>query len=137
VVRAGARPSAIRLAYAGADGLSIDESGALRIETAMGPLRDSPPVSHQIVDGARVTVESRYALIKGADGEEQYGFEVGGAYRSDSDLIIDPGIEYSTLLGGSGDDVATGIKVDAAGNPTSPAARPHWISRRRPARSTR
>ena len=115
VVRAGARASDIRFAYAGANGLSIDESGALRIETAMGPLRDSPPVSHQIVDGVRVPVDSRYALINGADGEAQYGFEVGG-YRSDRDLIIDPGIEYSTLLGGSADDVATGIKVDAAGN---------------------
>src|SRR5262245_17897291 len=116
LVHAGARLSDIRFAYAGAKGLSIDDSGALRIETAMGPLRDAPPVSHQLVDGVRVPVESRYELISSADGEQQYGFDIGAGYRPDRDLVIDPGIEYSTLLGGSGDDVATGIKVDAAGN---------------------
>ena len=115
-VRAGARPADIRLAYAGTTGLSIDQSGALMIATAMGTLRDSPPISHQVIDGVRVPVQSRYALTRTKAGEFEYGFEIGAGYRADHDLIIDPGVEYSTFLGGSSHELGTGIQVDAAGN---------------------
>jgi hypothetical protein len=115
-VRAGARPADIRLAYTGASGLSIDGSGALLIETGMGTLRDSPPVSHQMIDGVRVPVDSRYALVKGTADDAEYGFDVGDSYRPDHELIIDPGVEYSTFLGGSSHELGNGIKVDTAGN---------------------
>src|SRR3989442_855068 len=115
-VRAGARPADIRLAYTVASGLSIDGSGALLIETGMGTLRDSPPVSHQMIDGVRVPVDSRYALVKGTADDAEYGFDVGDSYRPDHELIIDPGVEYSTFLGGSSHELGNGIKVDAAGN---------------------
>ena len=61
-MRPGARPSDIRLAYAGAAGLSLDESGALSIDTPAGVLRDAAPVAYQEADGTRVPVPSRYAL---------------------------------------------------------------------------
>ena len=115
-VLAGARPADIRLAYDGAMGLSIDKTGALLIETAMGTLRDSPPVSYQMIDGERVPVDSRYQLISGTAGHAEYGFALGAGYRPDHELIIDPGLEYSTFLGGSSHELATGVKVDAAGN---------------------
>ena len=114
-LRAGATPAAIRLAYAGARRLAIDEAGALLIETALGTLRDSPPLSYQVIDGRRVVVESRYVLHEAADDAE-YGFALGPGYRPDRELIIDPGVEYSTLLGGSSHELAAGIKVDSAGN---------------------
>ena len=113
-VRAGARPADVRLAYAGATGLSVDKTGALIIQTEMGTLRDSPPVSYQVIDGVRVAVESRYADDRRRQLE--FGFTVGAGYRPDRELIIDPGVEYSTFLGGSSHELATGIKVDAAGN---------------------
>ena len=53
-VRAGAHPADVRIAYAGATGLSVDKTGALLIQTEMGTLRDAPPVSYQVIDGARV-----------------------------------------------------------------------------------
>jgi Beta-propeller repeat len=115
-VRAGARPSDIRLAYTGATGLSVDGSGALLIETGMGTLRDSPPVSYQMINGRRVPVESRYVLIEGTADAAQYGFAVGASYEPDHELIIDPGLEYSTFIGGASHEVAAGIQVDAAGN---------------------
>ena len=46
----------------------MDETGALLIDTDMGTLRDSPPVSYQLVDGVRVAVESRYVVLTGAAG---------------------------------------------------------------------
>ena len=110
-VRAGARPENIRLAYAGADGLVLDGAGGLLIETPLGALRDSPPVSYQEIDGVRVPVESRYVL-KGAE----YGFAVGAGYRRDRELVIDPGLDYSTFLGGTSHERADGIAVDSSGN---------------------
>ena len=115
-VRPGANPAQIQLAYEGANGLSIDSSGAVRIDTAMGVLKDAPPMSYQMIDGAAVRVESAYALTSGSDGRSDgYGFRVGG-YQRDRELVIDPGLEYSTFLGGASDDMGTGIKVDANGN---------------------
>jgi hypothetical protein len=111
-VRPGAPVSNIRLAYTGASGVSLDPRGALRIDTPAGVLRDAPPVSWQEIDGARVPVESRYVL--NADGE--YGFAIGAGYRKDRELIIDPGLDYSTFLGGAGDDSGARIAVDSAGN---------------------
>ena len=128
-VAPGARPADIRLAYAGANGLRLDGDGALVVQTPLGALRDAAPVSHQQIDGRRVPVDSRYEL--GADGE--YGFAVG-AYRPDQPLIIDPGLEYSTLIGGSSHEQVHGAAVDGDGNavvvgltqssdfPTSPGA---------------
>jgi hypothetical protein len=115
-VKAGARPADIHLAYTGAAGLSIDDSGALLIATPMGTLRDAAPASYQIVDGRRVTVGSRYVLLGSASTAAEYGFEVGADYQPDVELVIDPGIEYSTFLGGSSNEQIGGIKVDAAGN---------------------
>ncbi|NUR78493.1 MAG: hypothetical protein HOQ28_19680 [Thermoleophilia bacterium] len=109
-VRPGARPSDIRLAYAGARRLAMDAAGNLLIESPVGTLRDSHPVSHQDVAGVRVPVASRY-LLSG----NRFGFAVG-RYRHDRDLIIDPGIEYTTFIGGSSDEIGNGIAVDGNGN---------------------
>jgi hypothetical protein len=115
-VHPGARPSDIRLAYAGATGLALDARGALRIKTGLGTLRDAPPVSYQRIAGKRVPVSSRYVLRGSAKGKApRFAFEVG-SYRHDHVLIIDPGIEFTTFLGGSAHEAGNGIAVDGAGN---------------------
>ncbi len=97
---------------------SIDGSGALALQTDLGTLRDVPPSSYQMIDGARVPVNSGYVL-DAADsvtkGVRPYGFSLG-SYRHDSELVVDPGIEYSTFLGGSSHELAAGIAVDATGS---------------------
>jgi hypothetical protein len=113
-VRPGARVSDIRLAYAGATGLALDARGALRIRTGLGVLRDSAPVSYQRVAGKRVPVQSRYVL-KGGGASLRFAFAVG-AYRHDRALIIDPGIQFTTFLGGGSNEIGAGIAVDANGN---------------------
>ena len=45
----------------------------------------------------------------------QYGFAVGSGYDPGHELIIDPGLAYSTFLGGASNETGTGIAVDAAG----------------------
>ena len=115
-VRPGARPADIQLAYTGAAGLTLDGKGGLLIKTALGVLRDSPPVSYQEIAGARVPLESRYVVKEGSGAQEGFGFGVGAGYDPGYELIIDPGVQYSTFLGGSSHELAAGIKVDAAGN---------------------
>src|SRR6185436_5241708 len=116
-VRPGADPSLIQLAYRGADSLAVDRTGALSIGTVMGTLKDAPPFSYQVIDGVQVPVWSGYDVrVDGDHGERAYGFTLGAGYRRDTELVIDPGLEYSTFLGGSSDDIGNGIKVDGSGN---------------------
>ena len=115
-VHPGARTSDIRLAYAGATGLALDKKGALRIKTGLGTLRDAPPVSYQRIAGKRVAVHSRYVLRGSGKGKApRFAFAVG-SYRHDHVLIIDPGIQFTTFLGGAAHETGNGIAVDGAGN---------------------
>ena len=62
LVRPGARVRDIRLAYRGAKRLSLDRQGNLRIDTSLGVLSDTRPLSYQLVAGKRVPVASSFAL---------------------------------------------------------------------------
>jgi len=106
LVAAGADPKRIRLAWDGAKSLAITSNGALELATDAGTLIDSAPVSFQ--DGK--TIESRYML----DGGNAFGFAVKG-YDTKRPLVVDPGLEYWTFLGGTREDGGYGIAVDATG----------------------
>jgi hypothetical protein len=110
LLRPGATPADIRLAYGGASGLSVNGAGELLVQTPLGALRDERPVSYQQIEGRQVTVASGFALGAGS----AYGFTVG-AYDRSQPLVIDPGLVYSTFLGGSGNDQGFAIAVDASG----------------------
>ena len=115
-IRPGARVSDIRLAYAGADGLALDAAGELRIQTAVGELRDSAPVAYQERDGMRVPIESRFTLGPSNGSAREYGFAVAADYDRGRELVIDPGLDYSTFLGGASHESATAVAVDGSGN---------------------
>ena len=112
-VQAGADLSRIGLAYGGADGVSVGKGGNLLIQTPLGTLRDSRPRSYQRIGGKHVPVDSRYAVKSGGNA---YGFALGSSYDPRHPLVIDPGIEYSTFLGGSAADRGNGVVVDGAGS---------------------
>lgn len=113
-VSAGARPDDIQLRYAGATGLALDHEGGLVVGTPAGDLRDSAPIAYHDVDGAQVPVDAQYVVSDGgARGE--YGFALGADYHPEHPLVIDPGLDYSTFLGGSSHELAGGIAVDADG----------------------
>jgi hypothetical protein len=111
LVRPRAVVDNIQLAYEGTNGLSVDREGNLQLRTALGVLTDSHPVSYQEIDGRRVSVKSHFVL--GGDGRFSFAL---GSYDEARSLVIDPGLLYSTLLGGSNVDQGRGITVDAAGN---------------------
>jgi hypothetical protein len=110
VLRPGAKVADIRLAYRGTGALSLDRAGNLRIPTPLGVLRDERPVSYQQIGGRRVPVASRFSLA----GRHSFGLALG-AYNPRYPLVIDPGLVYSTFLGGTGTDQGFAIAVDSGG----------------------
>jgi hypothetical protein len=110
-VAAGADVGAVHLAYGGARGLALGPDGSLLVDTSLGTLRDTAPVSYQWRGGRRLPVRSRYVLR--GDG---YGFALGAGYDRTQPLVIDPSIAYSTLLGGAEADTATAVAIDRRGS---------------------
>jgi uncharacterized protein YcfJ len=115
IVAPGANPNTIRLAFDGAERLSLDAVGNLVLHTASGgDVIEHAPVVYQELGGVRQDVAGNYRI--GKDG--QVGFQVG-AYDPSRPLVIDPVLSYSTYLGGAGStgfDTAFGIAVDQSGN---------------------
>ena len=119
VVAAGADPESIRLRFTGAERLAISDAGELVVHTAVGELRQPPPVIHQLVDGIRRVIAGGYVLA----GDRDVSFRLGGYDRS-RPLTIDPVLAYSTFFGGGTDEIGWDIAVDAGGNAYVVGARP-------------
>jgi hypothetical protein len=111
VVAPGSDPKAIALAFEGADNLEVDAQGDLVLAVNGGELRLRKPLVYQEVDGRRKPIAGNYILKP----RSRVGFQVA-AYDTSKALVIDPVLVYSTYLGGSGVDRASGIAVDGSGN---------------------
>ena len=111
VVAPGADPNRISLKIEGAKSVKVDAAGDLVINTPVGPMRQHKPVVYQEVEGGRREVAGGYVVRPGG----RVRFKLAEYDRS-APLVIDPGIEYSTYLGGSSVDAGRAIAVDAAGN---------------------
>jgi hypothetical protein len=125
VVKPGADPNRIKLAWSGASGVKLNAAGELEVSTPAGGFIDERPVSWQESNGRQVEVASKYKVeTKGEQRNQQraksaiaYGFELGKYDRS-RELVIDPAVlVYCGFIGGSGNsEGGTGIAVDSAGN---------------------
>jgi hypothetical protein len=129
VVAPGANPRDIRLGCAGADWLEVDARGDLVAHLDRDEIRFHKPYAYQEQKSERREVPARY-ILRSADPQGQTGrsqrrgssgnlnevsFELA-AYDTARPLIIDPVLVYSTYLGGTDQEDANGIAVDAAGN---------------------
>ena len=92
-------PSRIRLSLEGADAVAVDGAGDLVVSVPGGRFRHTRPVAWQEVKGGRIPVEARFAM----HGMREAGIRLG---RHDPSLatLIDPRIEFSSYLGGTGND---------------------------------
>ncbi len=107
----GADLSLVTVHVEGAKHLSVARDGSLVIETALGPLTQSVPKTWQVdCDGGKREVACNFTLL----GADRFGFLAPGWDR-DTSLTIDPGLIWSTFLGGSGSDYANALAVDASG----------------------
>lgn len=110
VVAPRSDPRRIRLAFLGAPQLSLD-NGNLVLHMGDGELHLHEPVVYQVRDGKKVPVSGRFALAK----HSIVSFEIG-RYDPRRALVIDPGLVYSSYLGGSERDGALGIAVGKDGS---------------------
>jgi fibronectin type 3 domain-containing protein len=97
IVLPWADPSAIQLNYEGIETLVLDEmSGDLLITTAVGTVRDLAPWTYQKGPNGPVDVLSSFQLEDGNTITI-----LVGPYDEDRSLVIDPGLTFSTYLGGT------------------------------------
>jgi hypothetical protein len=117
VVKPGADPNQIRLAYRGATDVRLTEGGELEVTTPVGGFRDARPYVYQEGDGERSEVAAAYTLEGGAETKTwTYGFQVG-AYDPSRPLVLDPVVLfYAGYIGGAGFDAGASVAIDAAGN---------------------
>lgn len=93
--------------------LSLNRQGALVVHTRAGDVRFHKPRAYQPDDSG---LGKRFLLARYVIGKRgRVGFEVNG-YNPAKPLVIDPVLSYSTYLGGSDYNYATGVAVDSAGN---------------------
>jgi hypothetical protein len=112
VVSPGADPKVIRLNFDGADEMSLDADGSLRLKLKGGEVTQPAPVIYQRTEsGERQQIAGNYIL----KGDGDVVFEVAEYDRS-RELVIDPQILYATYYGGSGLDLGNDIAVDGSGN---------------------
>lgn len=109
-VAPGSDPAQAELEFRGAKQLAI-ENGALVIHSEGGSMRLEAPVAYQETAGKRESVAGSFVLR----GANRAGFAIG-AYDRSRELIIDPILDFSTYFGGSGDELATSVAVDASLN---------------------
>ena len=118
VVAPGANPRAIQLRFNGVDGLNLAANGDLVVSTADGSFTFSKPVIYQVLNGRHVPADGEFAFL----AKNTLEFRLG-RYDHARALVIDPVLEYSTFLGGSGNPNqaliggnASAVAVDAAGS---------------------
>ena len=113
LLAAGADLGRAVLRAEGASALEIATDGALIIWTTGGTsLRQTPPVTwEELPGGERRPLASRFRIIDG----QRYGFEAPDRDARHS-MIVDPGLEWSTFLGGSSREFVSGIAAAGDGS---------------------
>lgn len=110
VSKPGSDVSQIRLSFAGAGELRVNEKGDLLIKVNGEEMVHSAPVVYQDLRQGRVTVPGKYVI----KGTHEVGFEVG-AYDVSKPLVIDPVLSYSTYIGGDSTDTGLSVAADGSG----------------------
>jgi len=110
VIAPGADAARIRLAFAGAAKIEVDPQGDLNLRAGGGELKLRKPQAWQEVGGGRRDVACSYRVAKTGRVEFQLG-----PYDATRELVIDPALAYSSLIGGAGPDEGFDIAVDAQG----------------------
>ncbi len=113
VVAPGADPNRIRLKISSSHQIRIDQNGDVLIGVGTRDFRLGAPTVYQEYEGKHHSVDGKW--IQSKRHELQFGL---GAYDHSRALIVDPtlALVYSTFLGGSAKDEATGVAVDPSGN---------------------
>jgi hypothetical protein len=95
-----------------ADDIEVSEDGALFLHVNGERLRQSAPRTwEEMPDGTKRTIDCRFRRID----KQRYGFEAvnRGPQRQ---LVVDPGLEWSTFLGGGANETVAGMELARDGS---------------------
>lgn len=106
-----ADPGRIRWRFDGIDSMRPLSDGSLELAAGAAVLREIAPTAWQEHDGHRTPVETGYLTTE--DGAVEFSI---GDYDRSRPLVIDPYLEFATLIGGEDSDEGRDVVVDAAGN---------------------
>ena len=105
-------PNQIRLAFSGAEKMTLDRNGELVFRLDGEDVRLKKPVIYQERDGARKNIAGGYRILDATS--HLVGFRLGD-YDDSRPLVIDPTIVFATYRGGSAFDWPNQLKVNALG----------------------
>jgi hypothetical protein len=110
IVRPGAKLASVRVTYEGAK--KIRASGSrLVIDLSDGSRLVERLMAYEYVGGRQLPARARYVVSRRGE------VSIRSTRRSPtSTLVIDPVLEYSTYLGGLGNEIAFRVAADSAGN---------------------
>lgn len=101
----------IKFTYNGPYDKNIDSNGSLIVKTSLGDLINEKPVCYQEIKGKKLDIKGKFSITQEKD-IAYYGYKMEEEYDSNYILIIDPGIIYSTFLGGTEYDNGYSIVAD-------------------------
>ncbi len=116
IVHPGANLEDIRLSYKGNDSISLDEEGNLLVINKLGVLIDERPRSYQYIEGKEIVLDSCFLLQENKEGRSIFSFGIEEGFNLKFPIVIDPGLIYSSFLGGSDIDSSGDIAIDNVGN---------------------
>jgi gliding motility-associated-like protein len=111
IVKAGASPSTIQIAYEGVDKIFVMKDGRLNIQTSVNEVFELAPYAYQMIQGKKVEVTCQYELKGGT-----LSFRLPKGYDQNYDLVIDPSLIFSTYSGSNSDNWGSSATNDKAGN---------------------
>lgn len=99
IVAPNISPNQIQWKIEGASSVKIDVEGNLIIETTLGKITESRPVSWTIKNGQKIPVQTNFKL-----SGKTVSFEFPNGYTTSDTLIIDPYLVFSTYTGATTDN---------------------------------
>lgn len=103
--------SDIALKITGHPRIKLGANGNLVLQQKGEEFQLANPSIYQSITGAKRSIRGHYVLL----GQDRVGIRIP-TYDHDRALVVDPVLAYSTYLGGSADDAANSIAVDANGD---------------------
>lgn len=110
IVAPGADAGLIGMAFSGIDKIRLDRQGNLKLMLRDGELELRKPAAWQNINGERREVDCAFQV--GKNGRVSFRL---GHYDIRRELVIDPVLAYSSLIGGTNSDQGLDIAVDSQG----------------------
>lgn len=111
VLSPGADPALIKFQVTGADGIELNSSKSLVLHVRQGTVELRKPAIYQKDEnGRRQPVSGDFAVSGNV-----VSLRIG-EYQKDRQLIVDPVLSYSTLIGANNDTTVVGIATDGSGD---------------------